>query len=130
MNQFLYYSFIIILYILSAFSFAFLNFGVIFLNILVKTFNVSGFKDARVKPSGSRFTISLAKEGPDIQAILLVFNPHINMILLDGGVSNITNTFVNKKYEGKVTCGEVGIPIKENNLVLPCGIYGRWEKYE
>jgi len=29
--------------------------------------------------------------------------------------------------EGKVDAGEVGLPIKENNQVLPCGIYGRFE---
>ena len=45
-------------------------------------------------------------------------------------LSNMLRMTVNKKYEGKVTCGEVGIPIKENNLVLPCGIYGRWENNE
>ena len=45
-------------------------------------------------------------------------------------LSNMLRMTVNKKYEGKVTCGEVGIPIKENNLVLPCGIYGRWESNE
>ena len=43
---------------------------------------------------------------------------------------NMLRMTVNKKYEGKVTCGEVGIPIKENHLVLPCGIYGRWESNE
>ena len=37
---------------------------------------------------------------------------------------------VNRKYKGSISCGEVGIPIKENNLVLPCGIYGRWEENE
>ncbi len=31
-----------------------------------------------------------------------------------------------KDYTGKIDCGEIGLPIKENNLVLPCGIYGRW----
>lgn len=45
-------------------------------------------------------------------------------------LSNILNLTVNKQVEGKVTCGEIGIPIKENNLVLPCGIYGRWESNE
>ncbi|MBQ3511129.1 MAG: class I SAM-dependent methyltransferase [Bacilli bacterium] len=45
-------------------------------------------------------------------------------------LSNMLRMTVNKKYDGKVTCGEVGIPIKENNLVLPCGIYGRWESNE
>ena len=45
-------------------------------------------------------------------------------------LSNMLRMTVNKKYEGKVGCGEVGIPIKENDLVLPCGIYGRWESNE
>lgn len=45
-------------------------------------------------------------------------------------LSNILNLTVNKKYNGTITCGEVGIPIKNSNLVLPCGIYGRWEKDE
>ena len=33
-------------------------------------------------------------------------------------------TFENSKIE----TGEIGLPIKENNLVLPCGIYGRVTK--
>lgn len=45
-------------------------------------------------------------------------------------LENLLKMTVNKKYEGKVSCGEVGIPIKENDLVLPCGIYGRWEENE
>lgn len=45
-------------------------------------------------------------------------------------LSNMLRMTVNKKFDGKVTCGEVGIPIKENDLVLPCGIYGRWESNE
>ena len=45
-------------------------------------------------------------------------------------LSNLLEININSKYSGKVTCGEVGIPIKENNLVLPCGIYGRWEENE
>ena len=32
-----------------------------------------------------------------------------------------------KQYGGKVTAGEIGLPITDNNLVLPCGIYGKWE---
>ena len=45
-------------------------------------------------------------------------------------LSNILRMTVNKKCDGNITCGEVGIPIKENDLVLPCGIYGRWESNE
>lgn len=29
--------------------------------------------------------------------------------------------------EGKIEAGEIGLPITNNNLILPCGIYGRWE---
>ena len=32
-----------------------------------------------------------------------------------------------KRYNGKITSGEVGLPMKNSKLVLPCGIYGRWE---
>ena len=44
-----------------------------------------------------------------------------------GVISNILNATVNKKYEGRVSSGEVGIPVSNSNIVLPCGIYGRWE---
>ena len=33
-----------------------------------------------------------------------------------------------KKYKGKITSGEIGLPMKNSKLALPCGIYGRWEK--
>ena len=28
---------------------------------------------------------------------------------------------------GRVTGGEIGLPIAADGKVLPCGIYGRWE---
>ena len=40
---------------------------------------------------------------------------------------NILKTSLNKEYGGKVSAGEIGLPITDNNLVLPCGIYGKWE---
>ena len=33
-----------------------------------------------------------------------------------------------EKYKGKITSGEIGLPMTNSNLVLPCGIYGRWEE--
>ena len=45
-------------------------------------------------------------------------------------LENLLKTSFNNKYEGTITSGEVGLPIKKNNLVLPCGIYGRWESNE
>lgn len=32
------------------------------------------------------------------------------------------------KNKGTVTSGEVGLPLKNSDIILPCGIYGRWEK--
>ena len=43
-------------------------------------------------------------------------------------LENILNLTVNKYYKGKVSSGEVGLPMENSKLVLPCGIYGRWEK--
>lgn len=31
-----------------------------------------------------------------------------------------------KEYSGKIDCDEIGLPIEKDNLVLPCGIYGRY----
>ena len=32
------------------------------------------------------------------------------------------------KKKGKLASGEIGLPMTNSKLVLPCGIYGRWEK--
>lgn len=42
-------------------------------------------------------------------------------------LENILNLCVGKNYQGKVYSGEVGLPMKDSKLVLPCGIYGRFE---
>jgi 23S rRNA (cytosine1962-C5)-methyltransferase len=43
-------------------------------------------------------------------------------------LSNILNLVINKKYDGKVEKGEIGLPMENSKLILPCGIYGRWEE--
>ena len=45
-------------------------------------------------------------------------------------LENILNLTVNKEHNGKVSSGEIGLPMENSKLVLPCGIYGRWEKIE
>ena len=35
---------------------------------------------------------------------------------------------LNIKKKGTISAGEIGIPMSNSNLVLPCGIYCRWEK--
>ena len=42
-------------------------------------------------------------------------------------LANILNINITKKYRGKVTNGEIGLPMTNSSLILPCGIYGRWE---
>ena len=42
-------------------------------------------------------------------------------------LENILYMTVNKKYKGKISSGEVGLPMKDSNLILPCGIYGLFE---
>ena len=43
-------------------------------------------------------------------------------------LANILNLTISKKFKGKVSSGEIGLPMENSNLILPCGIYGRWEK--
>jgi len=32
-----------------------------------------------------------------------------------------------KKHKGKIYGGEIGLPMENSDLILPCGIFGRWE---
>ncbi len=41
-------------------------------------------------------------------------------------LADILQMAISKK--GTVTAGEIGLPMTGSSLVLPCGIYGRWEK--
>ena len=43
-------------------------------------------------------------------------------------LENILNLNITKKYGGKVENGEIGLPMSNSKLILPCGIFGRWEK--
>ena len=35
---------------------------------------------------------------------------------------------INMKQDGIFESGEVGLPMKDSKIVLPCGIYGKWEE--
>ena len=43
-------------------------------------------------------------------------------------LKNILNMVISKKYRGEIDAGEIGLPMENSKLILPCGIYGRWEK--
>ena len=42
-------------------------------------------------------------------------------------LENILRLNLEKKYKGKLSSGEIGLPMTNSSLILPCGIYGRWE---
>ena len=43
-------------------------------------------------------------------------------------LANMLKTMMLPLYpNGKISSGEVGLPIVKNDMILPCGIYGRWE---
>lgn len=44
--------------------------------------------------------------------------------------TNILKMTIGKKYHGKIYSEEIGLAITNNKLVLPCGIYSRYENYE
>lgn len=43
-------------------------------------------------------------------------------------LANILKLTAGKRFGGNVSCGEVGLPVTQTGLALPCGIYGRWER--
>ena len=43
-------------------------------------------------------------------------------------LENVLYLTINKKYKGYVSSDEIGLPMKDSKLILPCGIYARWEK--
>ena len=43
-------------------------------------------------------------------------------------LENILKLNIPKKYEGKVENGEIGLPMTNSKLVLPCGIFARWQR--
>lgn len=45
-------------------------------------------------------------------------------------LENILYLRINSKFKGVISSDELGLPVKNSNLILPCGIYARWEKSE
>ena len=48
---------------------------------------------------------------------------------VDEYVRNSHNIIVSLKLKnGKYSCGEIGLPMTNSKLVLPCGIFAKWEQ--
>lgn len=45
-------------------------------------------------------------------------------------VANMMRLTVQKKFGGRVLAEEIGLPVTESGLILPCGCTGRWEMEE
>ena len=43
-------------------------------------------------------------------------------------LANILNLTIAKKHKGHIEAGEIGLPMENSKLILPCGIYSRWEE--
>lgn len=43
-------------------------------------------------------------------------------------LSYMINTVIVRRFGGHVAAEEIGLPVKESGLVLPCGASGRWQK--
>ncbi len=43
-------------------------------------------------------------------------------------IENLLNLYLTPKYQGKVISAELGIPMENSNLILPCGSTIRWER--
>ena len=43
-------------------------------------------------------------------------------------LTNILKLTVGKNYDGLIYSDEIGLPIKNSDIVLPCGIFARYEK--
>lgn len=42
--------------------------------------------------------------------------------------STVLENILRLNIKGKLSSGELGLPMKDSNLVLPCGIFSRWEE--
>lgn len=48
--------------------------------------------------------------------------------LQPGVLAYMISKELGKKYQGRVTAEEIGLPVTDSGLILPCGASGRWEK--
>jgi len=69
----------------------------------------------------------------DLCSKLLSDNPLFLIINSYSGLSytsidNLLSLSIKDKFGGEIDTGEIGIKEENSNLILPCGIYARWEK--
>lgn len=67
--------------------------------------------------------LNLCKELLSSKPLFVLVNSYsgLSPILIE----NLLKLTINKNNLGTISSSEIGLPVKENNLILPCGIYGR-----
>ena len=72
-----------------------------------------------------------------IQACMKILSDQPLFLLINSYTTGISSTVLENILKttmlpiypnGTVDAGEVGLPVEKNKLVLPCGIYGRWQE--
>ena len=72
---------------------------------------------------------------PLVSACLDILDPHPLFFLINSYTTGVpasvlrnilSSTVLRRHPAGKVEAGEIGLPISASDMILPCGIYGRW----
>ena len=72
---------------------------------------------------------------PLVSACLDILDPHPLFFLINSYTTGfpasvlrniLFSTVLRRHPAGKVEAGEIGLPISASDMILPCGIYGRW----
>lgn len=71
--------------------------------------------------------VELTKELLSDDPLLYIINSYTTG-LSKTVLENLLYLTINKVKQGTISSDELGLPMKDSNLVLPCGIYARWEK--
>lgn len=71
--------------------------------------------------------VDLCKEILSDDPILFIINSYTTG-LSETIIETILSLTIGKKYNGIISSDELGIHLKNSNLILPCGSYTRWEK--
>ncbi len=72
---------------------------------------------------------------PFLQTCIQLLDEHALFLLINSYTAGVSATVLenllrsfDRLQNGVITAGEIGIPMKSRKMLLPCGIYGRWER--
>ena len=70
-----------------------------------------------------------------IDACIKILSDKPLFFLVNSYTTGISSTVIKnilkmnlKIKNGKYSCGEIGLPMTDSKLTLPCGIFAKWEK--